>query len=134
MHLITDLLKKSQAQYFATIGVDKKPKVRPFQFMLEDNGKLFFCTSNQKQVYREIVENPNIELCASGENYSWLRLNGKVVFSKDIHIKGKVIESNPIVKSIYKTVDNPAFEIFYLDEVTATVSDFSGKPPVVHKL
>jgi len=134
MKTVTDFLIKSHVQYFATVGIDGKPKVRPFQFMLEDGGRLYFCTSNQKQVYKEIQKQPCVELCATGENFSWLRLSGKVVFSQDLAVKSKVQEANPLVKSIYKTPDNPAFEVFYLDEAEATIADFSGNPPRKFKL
>jgi len=134
MSTVTDFLIKSGVQYLATIGVDGKPKVRPFQFMLEDSGRLFFCTSNQKPVFKEIRKQPYVEFCASGENFSWLRLSGKVVFSKDLKLKAKVQEASPIVKSIYKTPENPVFELFYLDEAVATIADFSGKLPQTFKL
>lgn len=134
MQIVTDFLKKSQVQYLATIGIDGKPKVRPFQFMLEDGGKLYFCTSNEKNVYKEIENQPYVEFCASGENFSWLRLKGKAIFSQDIAIKSKIQDSNPLVKSIYKTPDNPIFEAFYLDEASATIADFSGEPPKTFNL
>jgi uncharacterized pyridoxamine 5'-phosphate oxidase family protein len=129
MQTIVDFLKKSGVQYFATVGLDGKPKVRPFQFMFEDGGKLYFCTSNQKPVFKQMEANPNVEICASGENFSWLRLNGKVVFSKDLGLKAKVCEISPTVKSVYKTPDNPIFELFYLENAIATIADFSGNPP-----
>ena len=129
MKIVTDFLEQSQVQYMATIGLDGKPKVRPFQFMLEEGGKLYFCTSNEKNVYKEIENQPYVEFCASGENFSWLRLKGKVVFSQDIAIKSKILDGSPIVKTIYKTPDNPIFEVFYLDEASATIADFSGQPP-----
>ncbi len=131
---VTDFLIKSQVQYLATIGLDDRPKVRPFQFMLEEGGKLYFCTSNQKPVFQEIQKHPYVEFCASGENFSWLRLSGKVVVSKDRGLKAKIQEASPIVKSIYQTPDNPAFEIFYLDGAIATIADFSGHPPQVFRL
>ena len=131
---VIDFLKKSQIQYLATVGLDGKPKVRPFMFMLEEGGKLYFCTSNEKKVCNEIKKQQWIEFCASGENFSWLRLNGKAVFSDDIAIKEKILEGNPIVKSIYQTPDNPIFEAFYLDEATATIADLSGEPPKTFKL
>lgn len=134
MQTVIDFLKKSQVQYLATIGLDGKPKVRPFQFMLEEGGKLYFCTSNEKKVCKEIKKQPWVEFCASGENFSWLRLNGKVVFSQDIVIKSKILDGSPIVKSIYKTPDNPIFEAFYLDEASATIADFSGEPPKTFNL
>lgn len=134
MKEVVDFLMKSQIQYFATVGADGKPKVRPFQFMMEDGGKLYFCTSNKKEVFKEVQKQPNVELCASGENFSWLRLSGKVVFSNDLTLKAKVLEASPLVKSIYNCPDNPAFEVFYLTDAVATIADFSGNPPRTYNL
>ncbi len=129
VNAVTDFLIESQVQYLATIGLDDKPKVRPFQFMLEEGGRLYFCTSNQKPVFKEMQQHPYVEFCASGENYSWFRLSGRVVFSKDLALRARIQEASPLVKSIYQTPDNPAFEIFYLDDAVATIADFSGNPP-----
>ncbi len=134
VNAVTDFLIKSQVQYLATVGLDDKPKVRPFQFMLEEDGRLYFCTSNQKPVFKEMQQHPYVEFCASGENFSWLRLNGKVVFSRDLGLKARIQEANSLVKSIYQTPDNPAFEVFYLDGAAATIADFSGNPPRTFKL
>jgi uncharacterized pyridoxamine 5'-phosphate oxidase family protein len=133
MNEVVDYLKKSNTQYFATIGLDGKPKVRPFHFMFEEEGKLWFCTSNQKKVYKEIQNNPYIELCASGEIMSWIRLSGKVVFSDNIEIKEKVFEVNPIVKGIYKDPGNPEFEVFYLEDASASINEI-GKSPLIYNL
>jgi uncharacterized pyridoxamine 5'-phosphate oxidase family protein len=59
-----------------------------------------------------------------------MRVRGKVVFSDDISIKEKVLESSPMVKSIYKEASNPQLEIFYLGDVSATISHI-GQPTVV---
>ncbi|MBN2038916.1 MAG: pyridoxamine 5'-phosphate oxidase family protein [Spirochaetes bacterium] len=134
MRNVTDFLTKSGVQYFSTVGEDGRPKVRPFQFMLEENGKLYFCTSNKKNVFKEISANPFIEVCASGENNSWLRLSGKAVFSGSMEIKTRIQDSSPLVKSIYNTPDNPDFEIFYLENAVAVISDFSGNPPLTINL
>ena len=134
MSTVADFLIKNEVQYLATMGMDDKPKVRPFQFMLEEGGRFYFCTSNQKVVFKEIQKHPYVEFCASGEGYSWLRLSGRVVFSEDLELRAKVQEASPLVKSIYKTPDNPAFEVFYLDDAVATIADFSGNPPQTFKL
>ncbi len=133
MEEIVSYLKKSIVQYFATIGLDGNPKVRPFKFMFEDDGKLWFCTSNEKEIYKELQKNPHIELCVSGEILSWLRLNGMVVFSNNIQMKEKILEINPLVKSIYKEPNNPNFEVFYLNNVTASINEI-GKSPVIYSL
>ncbi|WP_195429564.1 pyridoxamine 5'-phosphate oxidase family protein [Clostridium sp. D46t1_190503_E9] len=134
MNEVVEFLKENPVQYFATVGLDGKAKVRPFQFMLEKEGKLYFCTNNKKDVFNEIKNNPYVEVCASSPKFEWLRLNGKVVFSNDLDIKREVIESSSLVKSLYKNAENPIFEIFYLQEVKAVISDFSGNPPREYNL
>jgi len=129
MKRIVDFFQKSGVQYFSTVGLDGKPKVRPFQFMLEDGGKLYYCTSNKKKVFGEISKNRSVEICAMVGSNSWLRLSGTVVFSEDLKLKTRIQETSPLVKSLYKTPDNPAFEIFYLSGAKGTISDFSGNPP-----
>jgi uncharacterized pyridoxamine 5'-phosphate oxidase family protein len=132
---VVDFLEKSQTQCLATIGTDGKPRVRPFQFKLEHGGRLYFSTLSDKQIYKEITENPWVELCACGENWSWLRLSGRVVFAQDLSIKRRIFEeATPLIRSFYQTPDNPKFALFYLDEVTATFADLSGNPPQVFRL
>lgn len=59
---------------------------------------------------------------------SWIRLSGKVIFSDSLSAKEKVFEVSPMVKEIYKETGNPDFEVFYLEEVTATIQEI-GKAP-----
>lgn len=41
-------LRENPVQYLATVGIDEKAKCRPFMFLLEKEGKLFFCTNKKK--------------------------------------------------------------------------------------
>ena len=134
MNEVIKFLRENPTQYLATVGLDGKAKIRPFQFMIEEDNKLFFCTSNQKEVFSEIKNNPSVELCISNEKFEWMRLRGDVVFSNDLEVKAKVIESSPLVKSIYKKADNPIFEIFYLNNAKAVIADFSGNAPREYNL
>ena len=52
-------------EFVATIGLDGKPKVRPMQYMVLEDGKLWFCTNSEKAVYTELRANPALELCGS---------------------------------------------------------------------
>lgn len=129
MNKVVNFLNENPVQYLGTTDKAGKPKVRPFQFMLEKDGKLYFCISNKKEVYSEIKNNPYIEMCASSPSFAWIRLSGRVVFSYDLSIKASILERSPLVSSIYKTPDNPVFEIFYLENAKAVIADFSGEPP-----
>lgn len=129
MNEVVEFLKENPVQYLATVGLDNKAKVRPFQFIIEEDGKLYFSTNSEKDVFKQIKNNPYVEICISNPKFQWMRLNGKVQFSNDMAIKEKIINANPLVKSIYKTGDNPIFEIFYLEDAKAVIADFSGNPP-----
>ena len=124
MNEVIKFLKENPVQYFATVGKDNKAKVRPFQFILEDGGKLWFCTNNQKDVYEEMQANPYVQVCVSTPKFEWIRLSGKAVFKNDMDIKEKAIEASPLVKNLYENASNPIFEVFYLDEAKAVIADF----------
>ncbi len=128
MKKVVEFLTANPVQYLATVGRDGKPKCRPFMFCFERDGRLWFCTSNQKEVYRETLADPNVELSVSSPEYAWLRLSGRVVYENNLAVK-KACMNFPIVKSVYQTADNPTFEVFYLQDVSGTIADFSGEPP-----
>ena len=115
------------AQFLATVGCDGRAKCRPFLFCLEYDGKLWYCTNNRKEVYKEIMANPYIEFSSFREDYTWIRLSGKAVFENNMHVKEECIKI-PSVGGIYKEATNPIFEVFYLADAKAVINDFSGNP------
>lgn len=133
MQNVIDFLCENDLQYFATVGLDGKPKVRPFQMMFNDGGKLIYCTGAKKDVYKELQENPSIELSIANME-SWLRIRGEVCWMEDMDIKQRIINASELVASIYKSADNPNLKTFYLKDATAVFADFSGKAPEIIKL
>ena len=111
MKKVVEFLQKNPVQYLATVGRDGKAKCRPFMFCFEQDGKLWFCTNNTKDVYKDMLENPEIE-----------------VFENNMSVKEGCM-NNPIVKGQYQTADNPIFEVFYLENPHGVIADFSGNPP-----
>ena len=55
MSKAVEFLNENPVQYLATVGRDGKAKCRPFMFAGEVDGKLWFCTNNTKDVYKEGV-------------------------------------------------------------------------------
>ena len=58
MNKVVAFLNANPVQYLATVGRDGKAKCRPFMFAGELEGKLWFCTNNQKDVYKDMQANP----------------------------------------------------------------------------
>lgn len=133
MNDVVKFLQENPVQYLATVGCDGKAKCRPFMFCFEKDGKLWFCTNHTKKVFKEMKENPYVEISISNSDYAWIRLNGKVIFENNMAVKEGCM-NNPIVKGQYETADNPIFEVFYLSEAKAVIADFSGNPPKEYTL
>lgn len=133
MNDVKKFLEENPVEYLATLGLDGEAKVRPIMYYFEENGKLYFCTSNKKPMFRELQANPKFELTAASPEFVWLRITGEVEFIDDLKIKQKVIDSNDLVKELYGSGDNPDFEVFTISG-KATIADFSGEPPKYYEL
>ncbi|MBC5580075.1 pyridoxamine 5'-phosphate oxidase family protein [Anaerofilum sp. BX8] len=128
MNEAVKFLTENPVQYLATVGRDGRAKCCPFMFCFEREGKLWFCTNNTKEVYKDMQANPYVEVSVSSPAYAWIRLSGKAVFVDDPAVKEGCM-ANPIVKSQYGAADNPIFTVFYLENAHAVIADFSGDPP-----
>lgn len=133
MKEVVEFLQANPVQYLATVGRDGKAKCRPFMFCFEKYNRLWFCTNNQKDVYKDMQANPEVEVSVSTPTYAWIRLNGKVVFENNMAVKEECM-NNPIVKGQYNSANNPIFEVFYLEDAHAVIADFSGNPPKEYNL
>ena len=71
---------ENNATFFLATEEGDQPRVRPFGFAMEFEGKLYLCTGNQKLVYAQLQRNPKVEICAMAASGEWLRLSGKAVF------------------------------------------------------
>lgn len=148
MNKIVEFLNANPVQYLATVGRDGKAKRRPFMFSDELEGKLWFCTNNQENVYKDMQENPEIEISFSSPEYAWIRLHGKAVFennmaaTKDkisISLRGKIknigsekldeiFVKTPYMQAIYPGDTRAALEVFCLYEAEGEYFDISDPP------
>jgi uncharacterized pyridoxamine 5'-phosphate oxidase family protein len=112
--------------YLATVD-GNKPRVRPFGFVMELKGKLYFCTNDKKPTYRQLKENPHVEISACRDSKSWLRVSGKAVFDPSPETKEKAFEAAPFLKDIYGRPGAPVFSPFYIEDGEAIFSSLSGE-------
>jgi uncharacterized pyridoxamine 5'-phosphate oxidase family protein len=125
MKEVLDFLTKASVFYLATVDGDV-PHVRPLGFAMEYGGKLTFCTSNQKEMYKQLKANPKAEISAVDSDMNTLRISGKAVFATSDESQRKALEAMPILGGMYAVGDNK-FEIFYLDEAKAVWSSMKGE-------
>ncbi|RYD04892.1 NimC/NimA family protein [Desulforamulus aquiferis] len=129
---VLSLLSENSSGALATVD-NGKPRVRPWGFMMEKNGKFYFCTANTKDVFKQLQKTPYVEFTSTSKDMVTVRLSGEITFTHDLAIKQEILHNNPRVKGIYQTEDNPIFEVFYIEHGEATISDFSGQPPRLFK-
>lgn len=95
-----DFLSTHKDVAFATVEQDK-PQIRVFQIMKQEGHTLYFATSPRKEVYRQLQENPNIELLAMEGNIS-VRATGRVVFDVSDNVAREIYDTNPVLQRLYK--------------------------------
>ena len=128
MQEVYEFLKKCGTYYLAT-EEDSQPRVRPFGTIDLFDGRLTIQTGKVKEVSRQMLRNPRVELCAfDGER--WLRLAATAVEEPRLEAQKHMLDAYPSLQSMYQPGDGNT-QIFALEGVTATFSSFTEAPRTV---
>lgn len=115
---IDDLITRAEVFYLATVNGDK-PKVRPLGFHLLYEDKIYFGVGTFKEVYKQMQENPNVEIAAwDGEHF--LRYYGIANLDKNDAVVEKAFELMPDIKQVYEA-NGWEMGVFFLDKATAEI-------------
>lgn len=125
MSRINDFLNEVGIFYLATEDGDQ-PKMRPIGGHFELDGKLFFTIGKHKNVYRQMVKNPKVEIVALNKKAQWLRYTGTAVFENDQKYTDYAFEKNPGLKKAYNEQTGHQIGIFYLENATAEIISPDG--------
>lgn len=103
-------------------------RTRVFQFLFAEGKRIYFCTSTEKEVFRQLSANSNVSFCCYPTDFfPVLSIGGQAVFVNDLKVKTRVLEENPMIRGIYKSADNPVFAVFYVEvECVETFSFAAG--------
>ena len=121
------MIAEAEVFHIATIDGDKA-RVRPFGFIMEFEGKIYFTTGNQKAFYRQTKANPNVEISAMLADGKWIRMNGRAVYDGNLAAKKKAFEMYPDFKQLYGSPESETFEVFYLENPSATLYAMGVEP------
>ena len=93
-----------------------KLRTQIITFSFVEGNRAYFCTTNDKPLYAQLIASPYVSYCTFPENFEpVLSLNGKVVFVEDRALKEHALESNSYARRNFRSVDNPLLEVFYID-------------------
>ena len=128
MQEVHDFLKKCKTYYLATVEGDQ-PRVRPFGTAHIFEGKLYIQTGKVKNVSKQMINNPKIEICAMGDG-EWIRIQAEAIEDDRIEAKESLLEAYPNLKNRYSATDDN-MQVLYLKDAVATISSFTKDPKVI---
>ncbi|MEN6636329.1 MAG: pyridoxamine 5'-phosphate oxidase family protein [Clostridiaceae bacterium] len=128
MESVCAYLKKCGVYYLATMEGDQ-PRVRPFGVAEIFEGKLYFLTGKRKEVSKQLLANPKVEISATSGN-TWIRVEALVVEDDRLEARQHILDAIPSLKSMYQADDGNC-QVFYLKNATATFYSVGGEPSTV---
>jgi uncharacterized pyridoxamine 5'-phosphate oxidase family protein len=118
MSKINDYLNEAGVFFLATEN-GNQPKIRPLGAHLEMDGKVLFGVGDFKEVYRQMQENPQVEIVACKQNGHWMRYTGTAVFETDYKYAEAMLDAAPNLRSIYNEETGHKMAVFHIENATA---------------
>ena len=95
---ILAFLNANPTCYLATVEGDQ-PRVRAFGMVKADENGVILETGTFKDVYKQLVDNPKVELCFfNAKDGIQIRVSGAVEPVDDIKLKDEIIAQRPFLK------------------------------------
>ena len=114
--------------WFLATSIDDLPHVRPFSFAAVEDGRIWFCTSNDKDVYEELTANPNFELSAWQPGQPWVIVAGKAVFDEpSAQMREAGYEHMLSLGEAHASANDGRLVFFYAAEAKARICDITGE-------
>lgn len=129
LSVVTKTFDRFPLQYGTTLGLDGNPQIRPIEFKFEQDGVLYFDTVEFYESYAELQAHPYIQLCiCDPETMTYVRLGGKVNFTKDPTIVDRCFAESPVLTSQFGD-DRDVVVAYYLTEAWAEFNSFTDGLP-----
>lgn len=125
MKRVLEFLKSSRVFYLATVD-GGQPRVRPLGFCMEFESRLYLGVGTHKNVYRQVRENPKIEICATGGMGEWMRITATAAIDQRQEVVDYSLGSMPSLREIYNEKTGYTIGTFYLENAEAVFYDMKG--------
>ncbi len=89
------------------------------------DGRLYFSTNNQKPMFKQIKNNPKVEISGTAPDSRWLRLTAEAVPDNNREAKKAILDSIPSLRNMYNE-DDGIFEVYYLKNAVGVICSFDG--------
>ncbi len=103
--------------------VDNKPHARWMWMYRADEKGIIFHTGTMRDVCKQLLANPNIELCfynGDPQNMVQIRVSGMAVPENDPKLRDEIIASRPFLEPIIAQHGRETIAVFRVREMVAT--------------
>lgn len=114
---------ESCGKYFVATVDGDQPKVRPFSFCAVINNEVYFMSRKEKEVYKQLVANPKVQIAAFPESgRDWMRITCKLVEAETPEVRKIFLDKYPMMKQAHP-LDDPNYAFMKLVGITAVKGD-----------
>jgi uncharacterized pyridoxamine 5'-phosphate oxidase family protein len=118
---IMTLLRANPVCYLATVENDT-PRVRGMQTYAFDERGILFQISSIKDVYKQLVKNPKVELCYNDmKGGVQIRVSGAAEFLEGRAVTEEVLKNRPFLKPLATTYGDDVIKVFRVAGAVASV-------------
>lgn len=125
MKEVFEFLKSCGTYYIATAEGDQ-PRVRPFGTIDLYEGRIYFQTGLKKEIARQLLANPKLELSGMHEG-RWIRVAAEAVLDERIEPQEHMLENYPELRAMYTPGDGNT-AVFWLKNAVAQICSFTEPP------
>jgi pyridoxamine 5'-phosphate oxidase len=124
---ILDFITKNPVAYMATVD-GNKPHVRAMGTYRADENGIIFSMQSPKDVYKQLVKNPEVELCYF-VNSIQVRVSGRMKQLTEMALKKEIVEKRAFYKPGVEKDGWDYVGVFILKHGKATVQDQKAPSP-----
>ena len=120
---VLEFMSSNPIFHLATVEGDK-PHVRGMLLYRADENGVIFNTGKIKDLYRQLTENPNVEMSFTNgifENLIQIRVVGTVELDEDLDLKKEIVQKRDFLKPWVEQVGYDALAVYRLKNGVATV-------------
>lgn len=120
---IMEFINANPIFHLATVDGDK-PRVRGMLLYRADENGIVFNTGKIKDLYHQLSENSNVEMCFTNgifENLIQVRVSGKVEPVEDLMLKKEIVKKREFLKPWVDKVGYDMLAVYVMKKGQATV-------------
>jgi len=115
-----DFIQQCGTFFLSTVN-EGLPAVRPFGAIMEYAGELYFSTANTKDVYRQLLKNPAVQIVATKpKSRQWIRIRGSAIEVENLDAKQAMLDICPVLLKHFDTKECSNFALFKIADMVST--------------